>query len=160
MNIPTQSDLAAAANRQNSREFRRARKEMGLTQVTAFIPDSQRKRFSQFVERLKAEHYLKIATSKSPESTELRALSSRYVVAMPGKAELLQAVNSIDTPEARSLGRRINEHIEQSLIAQNTSKFPGLESSEYYLACASAVAHSTMAAHLWKRLVDKDEDED
>lgn len=131
--------------------FREARKLMGFTHTSAYVPNNRLTEHSLYVDRITAERMLEIC-QLLPTSRERISLSKRNVKDVPSPDEVKRLAGN--HPNQASIQRQAKECIEALEKANSTMNVAKLaEDEEDQVKWASmAVAWNHMASVLWKEL--------
>lgn len=135
--------------RQSMVSYRHARKVMGFTHTSAYVPNSKLADFSLYVERLKAERMLEIC-EEPVSSPARRALAQRNFVDIPTPQEINGLI------ERNKAHKEIVKHAKLSLFhseqyATALSASRKVDTDDEYIRWISeAVAHNHMVSVIWR----------
>jgi hypothetical protein len=132
--------------------FREARKLMGFTHTSAYVPSNRLADFSLYVERLKAERMLEIC-EMPPHSRERAALAQRNTTEIPTVQEVMAAVGRF--PNQPSLNRQAQlciKTLEDANAAMNVARQCDDSDEDRVKWMSKAVANNHMANVLWREL--------
>lgn len=137
-------------SKEHMNAFREARKVMGFTHTSAYIPSNRLTDFSLYVERLKAERMLEIC-ELSPHSGERKALAGRNIAEVPTVQEVMALVGRFpNQPNLNRMAQQCIKSLEDANAAQNVAR---QDEEDYVKWMSKAVANNHMANVLWRELV-------
>lgn len=138
-------------SKEHMNAFREARKVMGFTHTSAYVPSNRLADFSLYVERLKAERMLEIC-DLPPHSGERRALSRRNLLDVPSVQEVQAMVARYpNQPAITKAARECITRLEDANAAGNVARQSD-NNDDYVKWMSKAVANNHMANVLWREL--------
>lgn len=138
-------------SKEHMNAFREARKVMGFTHTSAYVPSNRLADFSLYVERLKAERMLEIC-EMPPHSGERMALSRRNLGDVPTVQEVqAMAARYPNQPNVTKQVKELITALENANSAHNVARQAD-DNDDYVKWMSKAVAHNQMANVLWREL--------
>lgn len=139
-------------SKEHMNAFREARRIMGFTHTSAYVPSNRLADFSLFVERLKAERMLEIC-EMSTHSRERQALANRNVTEAPSVQEVMALVARY--PNQPALNRQAAlciKSLEDANAALNVARQSDADEDDRVKWMSRAVANNHMANVQWREL--------